>query len=63
MDAPSKDDHTGATRFQCLKIHEKHMVVYRGESEEYEYCDYDQGSSRAQGMMIYDTYVLSDMDH
>ena len=42
---------------QCRKVHEKHMVVYRGKSRNG--CDYEKNSKRFQGMAIYDMSSLT----
>ena len=41
---------------KCLKIYEKHMVVYRGK--DWDGCDYDH-AMRFQGMGIYDMSSLT----
>ena len=54
----------------CLKVHEKHMVLYRGwpyipdnydnlDNPEAKVCDYGKDSKRFQGMQIYDMSSLT----
>ena len=40
----------------CQKIHEKHMISYRGLQST---CDYDKKSKKFQGMTIYDLSSLT----
>ena len=42
---------------ECLKVHEKHMVIYRGVA--LDTCDNDKDSKRFQGMRIYDMSSLT----
>ena len=41
---------------RCQKIHEKHMVAYRGQT--LDRCDYDKELNKFQGMAIYDMSSL-----
>ena len=53
------DDDPGPTTtgHRCQRVHEKHMVVYRGESSDGT-CDSDKRSGKFQGMAIYDMSSL-----
>ena len=55
-----KDNYLRRVGSPCLKVHEKHMVVYRGFAYDgHDGCDYDKGSRRFQGMEIYDMSSLA----
>lgn len=41
---------------RCQKVHEKHMVAYRGYTDDR--CDYDKRLNKFQGMAIYDMSTL-----
>ena len=43
---------------RCQKVHEKHMVAYRGYNTNYT-CDSDKASGKFQGMTIYDMSLLT----
>ena len=55
---PPEYDYRQATGAECLKIHEKHLVIYRGWSDN-NICDYDKDSKRFQGISIYDISSLT----
>ena len=42
---------------KCQKVHEKHMVAYRGSNFN-DYCDNDKRLGKFQGMVIYDMSSL-----
>ena len=42
---------------KCQKVHEKHMVAYRG-SKFNDYCDNEERLGKFQGMVIYDMSFL-----
>ena len=58
---PSADDAYIDTRqtfaHRCEKVHEKHMVAYRGYNINNR-CDYDKGLNKPQGMAIFDMSSL-----
>ena len=53
----SEGDIDPTYRHRCQKVHEKHMVAYRGQSLS-NTCDFDKSSGRFQGMAIYDMSAL-----
>lgn len=57
-----KDNSEGDIRrlsfHRCLKVHEKHMVAYRGYNVDNR-CDSDNGLKKFQGMMIFDMSALT----
>ena len=42
---------------RCHKVHEKHMVAYRGQNQNFT-CDNDKRVEKFQGMTIYDMSAL-----
>ena len=61
VDQPPEDDHWRVILTNCLKVHEKHMVLYRGGVYVADNltCDYEKSSKRFQGMAIYDMSSLT----